>query len=144
VPVIADTAWLVWKRGFPTDSTMTKLAGNAAYLVKVADGTADFTLSLTGKPVPPRYQWASSGLNFFGFPTKAPETNFETFLSHSNEISAGDDLFKYIGGPITANPLEITAPLLEPVTRGRAYWIRSSEFSEYLKEDRCDLGQFIK
>jgi hypothetical protein len=130
-PIQPDTQWLRWRRGFPIDTTMTALAPNAAYLVKVADGTADFTHSLTGKPVPPRYSWKSSGLNFFGFPSKTPETNFETFFSHSTALSAGPDIFKYNGGPITSNPVEVLAPLFEDVTRGKAYWIRSSQFTDY-------------
>ncbi len=135
VPVQADTQWLVWKRGFPIDTTMTLFGANAAYLVKVADGASNFTLQLTGKPVPPNYRWASSGLNFFGFPMRTPdsvaERNFETFLSHSNELTAGPDIFKYVGGPITNNPVKVNAPLLEVVRRGRAYWLRSTQFTDY-------------
>lgn len=134
-PVQPDTQWLVWKNGFPTQSTMNKFGANAAYLIKVADGTPDFTLQLTGKPVPPRYRWASSGLNFLGFPMQTPDSvparNFETFLSYSAELSAGPDLFKYVGGPIVNNPEQITAPLFEPVSRGKAYWIRSAQFTNY-------------
>ncbi len=130
-PVQPDTQWLVWKRGFPVDSTMSSLSPNAAYLVKVADGTATFTHAVKGVPAPPRYAWKSSGLNFFGFPSALPETNFETFLSYSSALAAGPDILKYDGGPITANPVAIGAPLFEPVTRGRAYWIRSSQFSDY-------------
>lgn len=135
VPVQPDTQWLVWKNGFPAQSTMTHFAANAAYLVKVADGTPDFTLQLRGKPAPPRYNWASSGLNFFGFPMETPDNvaqrNFETFLSYSAELSAGPGLFKYVGGSIVGNPVQIVAPLFEPVSRGRAYWIRSNEFTNY-------------
>lgn len=135
VPVQPDTQWLVWKRGFPAQSTMTTLSPNAACLVKVADGTANFNHLVTGKAVPPHYSWKSSGLNFFGFPMQTPDStalrNFETFLSHISALSAGPDIFKYDGGPITSNPVQVGAPLFEPVSRGRAYWIRSSQFTDY-------------
>ncbi|MCF7730266.1 MAG: hypothetical protein K9N23_01200 [Akkermansiaceae bacterium] len=135
LPVQSDTQWLVWKNGFPTQSTMTRLGGNAAYLVKVANGTADFSWQLTGKPVPPRYGWAGSGLNFFGFPMRPPDSvadrNFETFLSLSTVLAAGPDIFKYVGGPIANNPVQVVAPLFEPVSRGKAYWIRSTQYTDY-------------
>jgi hypothetical protein len=134
-PVQPDTQWLVWKRGFPLDSTMTSVSARAACLVKVANGTPDFAMQLTGRPVPPSYEWASSGLNFFGFPMKTPNDpgaqNFETFLSYSSVLSAGPDIFKYVGGPITSNPVQVNAPLFEPVVRGSAYWIKSSDFTDY-------------
>lgn len=144
LPVQSDTQWLVWKNGFPTQSTMTRLGGNAAYLVKVADGTADFTWQLTGKPLPPRYGWAGSGLNFFGFPMRSPaslaDRNFETFLSLSPVLSAGPDIFKYAGGPIANNPVQVVAPLFEPVSRGKAYWIRSTRSTDYYGPLQVDIA----
>ena len=135
LPVQPDTQWLVWRNGFPTQSTMTRFGANAAYLVKVADGSGGLELTLPGRPVPPRYRWASSGLNFFGFPVQEPEDvgvrNFESFLGFSDEVAAGTGIFKYVGGLLGDNPVPVTAPLFEPLERGRAYWVKSSRYSEY-------------
>lgn len=135
-PVQGDVQWFVWKRGFPTDTTMTRLSGNSAYLVKLADSATATTIQLTGIPVPPKYEWSRSGVNFFGFPMQTPPSasdhNFERLLSFSNELSAGPDIFHYDGGPLGAtNPKQVTAPRLFTVERGQAYWVRSSQYSSY-------------
>lgn len=135
-PVQPDTQWFVYERGFPANTTMNTFAANAAYLVRVADGAADFTLQITGKPVPPNVSWSSSGLNFFGFPMQTPDSvanrNFEAFLASSSSLSVGADIFRYVGGPLgAANPVAVSAPRLTPVSRGQAYWIRSGQYSDY-------------
>ncbi|MDG2124837.1 MAG: hypothetical protein P8J87_14125 [Verrucomicrobiales bacterium] len=134
-PIQPDTQWFVWKNGIPLESTMTEFTPNAAYLIKVAEGSPDFTLELVGSPVPPVYRWKSSGVNLLGFPMQTPvdptTRNFESFLSYSADISAGPDIFKYDGGALGSNPVQVFAPLLEPVRRGQAYWIRSTQFSDY-------------
>ncbi len=143
-PVQPDTQWLVWRRGFPADSTLAILGANSAYLVKVADAVQDFTLSLTGRPVPPRYAWSSTGMNFFGFPMKTPDStadrNFERFLGFSGTISAGPDIFFYNGGPIESNPAAAGPPRLRAVSRGLAYWIRSTQYSDYYGPVRVSCG----
>ena len=97
-------------------------------------GASNTSLSIKGRPVPPQYSWASSGLNFFGFPVETPDNvgtrNFEAFINYSVDLEAGPDIFKYDGGPITSNPSQVFALLFEPVSRNKAYWIRSSEFSD--------------
>ena len=136
-PVQPDSQWFVYKRGFPANTTMTTFTANAAYLIRVADGvSSSFTLQITGRPIPPSLSWNGSGLNFFGFPLKTPlsttDRNFERFLSLSDTLSTGADIFRYNGGPLGAsNPVAVTAPRLEGMTRGQAYWIKSTEFSAY-------------
>ncbi len=134
-PVQPDTQWLVWKRDIPLNTTMTTFGAKAAYLVKVADAAPDFTLQLTGRPQPPGYAWSSEGLNFFGFPMETPDDvddrNFERFLSFSSELGAGPDIFSYEGGPLSSNPVRVIAPRFKEVSRGRAYWIQSSQFTDY-------------
>src|SRR5690606_10582678 len=68
VPMQGDAQWEVWRRGEPAATTLSRLTGNAAYLVKVEDGTAPFAFSLTGKPLAPRTDTRADGLNLVGFP----------------------------------------------------------------------------
>ena len=35
VPLANDVAWQVWRRGKPAETTLTRLTGGAAYLVKI-------------------------------------------------------------------------------------------------------------
>lgn len=144
-PVQGDAQWFVWKRGFPIDSTITRFSGNAAYLVKLADLASPTTLQLTGIPVPPKYDWSRSGVNFLGFPMKTPavvnDHNFERFLSFSDELSPGPDLYRYDGGDLgPSNPIQITAPRFTAVERGQAYWIRSAQYSSYYGPLRLSIS----
>jgi hypothetical protein len=146
-PVQPDTQWFVYERGFPANTTMTTFVANAAYLVRVADGATDFTLQITGKPVPPNVSWSSSGLNFFGFPMQTPDNvadrNFEAFLAASSSLSVGADIFRYVGGPLgAANPAVVSAPRLTAMSRGQAYWIRSGQYSDYYGPLRVTVARF--
>ena len=58
--------WIRWKKNDSNGSTLNRMIGNSAYLVKSADPQL---WSVKGKPVPPRMQWTSTGLNFIGFST---------------------------------------------------------------------------
>ena len=65
-----DSRWAVWTSARGDTDTLVKLVANGAYLVK--NGTAtDYDWTVKGKPVPPSYQWTTTGLNFLGFPTPA-------------------------------------------------------------------------
>ncbi len=143
-PVQSDNQWLIWKRGKPTESTISNFVANGTYLIKVADTSPDITLNLTGKPTPPNYSWSSSGLNFFGFPMQTPDSvtdrNFERFLSFSNTLSTAADIFFYDGGALESNPVRVTAPRLKAVSRGQAYWIQSSQFTDFYGPLRVTTG----
>ncbi len=146
-PIQPDTQWFVYERGVPANTTITTFSANAAYLVRVADGAADITLQITGKPVPPNVSWSSSGLNFFGFPMQTPDNvsarNFEAFLAASDSLSVGTDIFRYVGGPLgVANPVAAGAPRLTAVSRGQAYWIRSGQYSGYYGPLRVTVARF--
>src|SRR5205085_2361752 len=103
---------------------------NAAYLVRVRSDIATYQWQLKGKPVVPRYQWTTSGLNFIGFPTVpvSPPT-FEDFLAQApSEFQHSARIFRYPGGDLgEGNPMEVFAFRTTFVQRGEAYWVRSGE-----------------
>lgn len=129
-PSAANSQWAVWDRSVAVSDTLVKLIGNAAYLVRNTN-TVDFVWSITGKPVPPRYQWTTTGLNFVGFPTptnSAPD--FDTFLGPVPEFQRTAEIYRYPGGELGAtNPARVFAPLFRNtyVKRGEAFWIRRTE-----------------
>jgi hypothetical protein len=134
-PVNDGTRWRVWRRADAANSLLQGLVPNAAYLVRVRSDIPTFTWNLKGKAVVPRYQWASSGLNFLGFPTvPASPPTFEDFLAQSPpEFQQTAEIFRYPGGDLGAgNPLQVLTLRATPVKRGEAYWVRAGEvFNRY-------------
>lgn len=126
-PTGAGTAWSSWLRGNEAGSTLKRWAGNAAYLVRVDGAVATYNWSLKGRPVPPKYQWTTTGLNFVGFPTPpALPPTFETFLSGSAELQSAAEIFQYPGGELgPENPIRLFARRTTYVKRGESFWIRS-------------------
>jgi len=136
-PVQADSQWKVWKRGVPAQTTLGNLTANAAYLVKVATGTANYALALTGRPEPPRYLWKSSGVNFLGFPiaetapSPATQRSFTEFFKHNPVLNQNPPVFYYNGGDIAVNPRRLVTANSTLVTRGHAYWVQTSAYTDY-------------
>lgn len=135
-PVPGDVQWSVWIRNNPTApaSSLFNLTGNAAYLIKVADsvGTGSITVNITGKPLLPQYNWKEAGTNLFGFSTLNPAPNFEQFLSHSPTLGNNPPVFAYLGGAgLQPIPTRVTAPRTTPVERNKAYWIKSTGYTDY-------------
>ena len=127
-----DSQWKVWKRGLPNESTLGLLTANKSYIVRVGAGTSAFSLSLTGKPVAPRYQWKSSGVNFVGFPvvgTASP--TFTEFLSNSTVLNQGPPVFFYDGGALSLNPRRLVIPDSTLVVRGQAYWVQVNDYTDF-------------
>jgi len=124
-PTQEGSQWSNWKRSDGPAATLQRLTANAAYLVY---STADYTWVLPGRPVLPNYQWSTSGLNFFGFPT-VPNSppNFESFLADVPSLQVSE-IFAYPGGEFgPSNPSRVFARRTTPVTRGQAFWIRAGE-----------------
>ena len=138
-PIKPDSKWAVWRRNDPSNSTLGSLTGNSAYLVSVTPGAASFTLDLVGKPLPPNYNFSSSGLNFIGFPAQSPDSsaqrNFDTFFSFSAVLKSHPDVFVYRGGALSTdnpqNPYKVATPRFTAVSRGKAYWVNSDQYSDY-------------
>jgi hypothetical protein len=124
-PIDSGSQWTTWKRTASTTSPLQRLTANTAYLVY---STADFTWDLKGHPVLPSYQWSTSGLNFFGFPTVATSPpSLEDFLANAPLLQLGE-LYRYPGGELGAgNPIRVFALRTTAASRGEAYWIRAGE-----------------
>ena len=138
--------WISWDAAGSNTSTLEKFVGNAAYLFYVEesyhDGMANqevseanpFTLLLTGKAVPPAYTWTASGQNFIGFSTRASfEPSFENFFGLANSLdTSATEVYQYTGGELgTSNPLLVDAPINTRVERGRAYWLRDTDYNRF-------------
>lgn len=131
-PLQADSQWKVWKRGIPTETTLSLLTAHSAYLVRVANSVPNFTLALKGKPVAPSYSWKSSGVNFVGFPTvpSAPPS-FTNFFALSDILSQSPPVFYYNGGNLVVNPFRLVAPNSQAVVRGKAYWVQTTDYTDF-------------
>lgn len=129
-PLDSGSQWSSWRRSSPTTATLDRLTGNSAYLVY---STADYNWELKGQPVVPAYQWSTSGLNFFGFPTVSTGAPmFEDFLADVPTLQFSE-IFRYPGGEFgPTNPGRLFALRTTPVRRGQAFWIRAGEvFNQY-------------
>ena len=122
--------WIRWKKNDSNGSTLNRMIGNSAYLVKSTDSQL---WSVKGKPVPPRMQWTSTGLNFIGFSTDSNNPPiFTNFLAPVNQFGTSAQIFSYQGGPLSSNnPKEIFNFNNTLVNRGEAYWIRANGYNRY-------------
>ena len=116
-----------WNRNSAEAQLLQRLVGNSAYLVRVGTNVSTYTWTIKGKPLPPTYEWTTTGLNFLGFPMVSvnPPT-FESFLAKAPELKQSAEIFHYPGGELsTTNPARLYALRTTTVNRGQAYWIRS-------------------
>jgi len=133
---IATSEWVSWVRSQP-GSGLQRLAGDAAYLVRVLTNLQTYSWKVKGRPVPPRHEWTVTGLNFVGFPTMpANPPRFDAFLGQAPELqSANPEIYYYPGGELSSNnPIRLAPSLFRatPVKRGQAFWIRSGTvFNRY-------------
>ena len=135
--------WLCWVRNSSTSATMNRLAGNAAYLVRVGTNAVSYTWNVKGKPLAPVYEWTTKGLNFIGFPTvSAPAPSFDSYLAHAPELQQNGEIYQYPGGELGENnPQRIYALRTTPVNRGQAYWIRAGNtYNRYFAPFEVDLS----
>lgn len=113
-----------WKRPTSQTGQLRRLVGGVACLVYT---TADFTWALKGRPAPPNYRWTTSGLNFIGFPTvPVSPPSMEAFFGQVASFRQNTEIFQYPGGELgPGNPAKVFADRTTPVTRGKAFWMRS-------------------
>jgi len=127
------TDWTSWSRT-DTNSPLQRLTGDSAYLVRVATNVGVYRWQVKGRPVPPRYDWNSAGVNLVGFSTvtNAPP-NLEAFVAFSPDLQQNGQLFQYNGGELSSNnPARVFALRTTPVKRGQAFWVRSGAvFNKY-------------
>lgn len=132
---VANSQWGVWTSARADADTLTTLVGNGAYLVNNRT-SSDYVWTVKGKPVPPRYQWTTTGLNFLGFPTPSSTApSFANYLSPAPGLDLAKSLqnqahvFRYPGGNLGAtNPAEVVSiqASTTAVNRGQAFWVRGS------------------
>lgn len=143
-PIDTSSQWTSWDRTDP-GSSLQRMVGNSAYLVRVGTNVTTYTWWIQGKPVAPVNDWTTTGLNFVGFPTvPVRPPNFEAFLALAPDLQkSSPEIDYYAGGDLTNNPVQL--PLLlartAAVTRGQAYWIRAGTFfNRYFGPFELDLS----
>jgi hypothetical protein len=134
-PADAKSSWASWTlRLGDASSTLKRMPGNSAYLVKLG-GTVDFTWKILGKPVPAQYQWTTSGLNFIGVPSVAGNgaPSLEDYFSPAGDLLLVTDIFTYGGGDLgPTNPGQVYGLRTTKADRGKAFWMRSgTKFNRY-------------
>lgn len=132
-PVAANSQWAVWDRDPQITDSLVKLIGNSACLV-YNSGSSDFVWNVQGRPVPPRHEWTSTGLNLLGFSTPPGDApDFDAFLLPCPEFQRTAEIYRYPGGELSEieprNPRQVFPPVFRntPVNRGEAFWIRSGD-----------------
>ena len=125
--------WQIWKRNDRANTSLSVLYANSAYLVKVADGAASFSMGIKGRVTSPTIYWRTDGLNLVGFPTNpsSPPT-IEAYLSPAEVLDQLTEIYGYTGGPLQANinPQPLTARSSR-LNRGTAYWMRTTKYADY-------------
>lgn len=126
-PSDTSSQWSSWIRNSIEPQTLTRLLGNAPYLVRVSASVPTYTWQLKGKPLAPAYEWTTTGLNFLGFPAvPSGPPSFESFLAQAPDLQQKAEIYQYVGGDLgSGNPKRVYALRTTPVTRGQAYWIRA-------------------
>jgi hypothetical protein len=142
VPTGSSSQWLSWLRTVPLTSPLQRLVANTAYLVRVGTNVTSYTWNLKRKPVPPRYLWTTTGLNFLGFPAcEEPAPSFEAFLTPAPDLLHNGQFFRYLGGELgPGNPARLYAFRTTPLRRGEAFWVRAGHvFNRYSGPFELDL-----
>ena len=147
VPTLTKSRWVRWSKALGASSNLQRLVGNASYLVKLGniqeDGSWDVAgnvkWNIKGKPVPPNYNWTSTGLNFIGMHVQ--DRNVVTFEQYfPSSILNGEppaEFFTYRGGDlvndgINKNPALVQKKRTTSINRGEAFWMRiGTEFNSY-------------
>ncbi len=158
-PSQTQLQWSVWRRTDPVGTTLNTLTGNAAYLVRVSDAApASQVWNVKGKPLPPKFEWSSTGLNFVGFPTQNPveaplqatgaaAPTFERFFGFDSVLAAlplASDVLYYNGGALSdvapRNPRPYSS-LNTPMGRNVAYWVKATQFTNYYGPLRVEVNR---
>lgn len=159
-PSQTELQWNVWRRTDPLGTTLNLLTGNAAYLVKVSDtAPATQVWNVKGKPLPPKFEWSSTGLNFVGFPTQNLPLNAQTnpngaaaptierffgFDAVLSSLPLPSDVLYYAGGPLSdvapRNPRPLTS-FNTAMTRNAAYWVKATQFTNYYGPVKVEVNR---
>lgn len=126
-PSDSGSQWACWIRTSPESSTLSRLAGNVAYLVRLPAKAPPYAWRVKGVPLAPMHTWTTTGLNLVGFPTPATTPpSFEQFLSLAPGLQQNAEVYRYVGGELGVdNPARVFAFRTVPVMRGQAFWVRA-------------------
>lgn len=129
VPTATVSQWSTWTRGLGLGSDVNRLPAGAVCLVKVAGVTTNFSWTLRGRPVPPRYDWTATGLNFLGLPVPAgPGVAVDQFFQPAGDILRSLEIYRYGPGELdSGNPARVFALRSTLLRRGEAYWMRAGD-----------------
>ncbi|MCP5533967.1 MAG: hypothetical protein H7A49_11825 [Akkermansiaceae bacterium] len=120
--------WQQWKRVDPSGGNdLPVIEGNRAYLIQVAPGTANFTLTLTGKARFFRPTWNPDRYNLVGFGLQGTPT-FDQFFGPSGAKHSVSKIFTL--NSATGNWQKVTGSA--SMVSGRAYWVYCSGPSSYM------------
>jgi len=132
-PTESGSQWSKWTRSLGASSPLQRLIPNSAYYVHVTDSKTDYAWAVKGKPVAPRYQWSSSGLNFIGFSTPSGPMGYERFFLPAPALTESSEIYRSPGGAFgTGNPLRLFDFARTTFNRGEAVWMRvNTGFNRY-------------
>lgn len=120
--------WQQWKRTDPSGGNdLAAISGNRPYLIQVAPGTANFTVTVTGKAVFFRPTWNPDRYNLVGFGLQGTPT-FDQFFGPSGTKHAVSKIFSL--NAATGNWQRVTGTAA--MTSGQAYWVFCSGPSSYM------------
>ena len=139
IPSAGTAEWNVWKRGVTAETTLTRLTGQCAYLVKCVGTSGNtYNVSIKQSPMLPANSWVRNGANLLGFPTLATGTGttFPTFANYFATfpiaISTQAAVFKYVGGDLAStNPLKLFSTNTEQLDRNKAYWFSAEVTGDF-------------
>lgn len=134
LPTGAGSQWSTWTRLSGPASSLQRLTGNGAYLVRVGNSVASYSWRVKGRPVAPTYRWTLTGLNFIGFPVpSSPAPSFESLFAPAPELLQNGEVYRYQGGELSVtNPVRVFAFRNATVQRNQAYWVRAGEtYNQY-------------
>ena len=131
-PIDTGSQWISWSRS-AAGSSLQRIVGNSAYLVRVGTNVTSYTWTVKGKAVAPVNDWTSAGANLIGFPTvPVNPPDFDTFLAAAPSLQQAAEIYYYHGGELTNNPIRLFSFRNAPVKRGQAFWMRAgSSYNRY-------------
>jgi hypothetical protein len=128
-------SWLTW---FPTNHAdrallnLADMAGGAAYLVEVSEGT-QVTLNLQGRPLALPHEWQPGAHHFVGLPVYSSAVSFSTFFA----AAGANIIVDYRNGgevyTVTSSGAHqrVFTPATTTIRPGTAYWIKAQQYCTY-------------
>ncbi len=108
-------------------NNLHRLNANQAYLVEI-EGTANHTITLTGKPLFRRKNWATDGYTLTGF--EVDENNPPSLGDYfENSPAHADMLFFKLSAD--GHWQAVQSPYGETINRGEAYWVYTNGSSQW-------------